>query len=129
MNIRLVITPPKPSVAEVRAELAERLNPALRTKVIPRNQFGGPHVMLDIVPKMKCRNGLEMSVQASETHYCSPRDNTGPWYAVEVGFPNRVVEGLRPHQDGDGDMTDSVFGYVPIGTVAEIIANAGGFAP
>ena len=36
-----------------------------------------------------CADGFRMSVQANETAYCDPRDNTGPYTEVEVGFPNR----------------------------------------
>ena len=36
-----------------------------------------------------CADGFSMSVQASETHYCSPREDGAEKYtAVEVGYPN-----------------------------------------
>ncbi len=35
------------------------------------------------------KNGGTISVQASETHYCTPRDNTGPWTEFETGHPIR----------------------------------------
>lgn len=35
-----------------------------------------------------CKDGTTLSVQASDGHYCSPRNNRGPWTAVEVGFPS-----------------------------------------
>ncbi len=39
------------------------------------------------VDAIVCNDGTIISVQASETHYCKPRSNYGPWYLVEVGFP------------------------------------------
>jgi hypothetical protein len=42
------------------------------------------------VPKIECVDGFSISVQASSTHYCSPRDNEGPWDTVECGFPSAV---------------------------------------
>ena len=40
-------------------------------------------------------NGVELSVQASEYHYCSPRDNDGPWTSVEVGISHKDFYELR----------------------------------
>ena len=37
---------------------------------------------------IRCAYGLEFSAQASEHQYCSPRQNLGPYTAVEVGFPS-----------------------------------------
>lgn len=81
------------------------------------------------VPVVKCADGLEMSVQASAFHYCTPRDSAGPWSKVEVGFPSKCVEQFMPFIDGsDEDPTDTVYGYVPLSTVAEVVAEHGGFA-
>ena len=44
-----------------------------------------------------CADGFEMSVQASRGHYCSPREDVGPYTTVEIGFPNRRDELLMPH--------------------------------
>ncbi len=35
-----------------------------------------------------CADGFSMSVQASETTYCNPRDNMGPYIEAEIGFPS-----------------------------------------
>ena len=36
-----------------------------------------------------CADGFSMSVQASETHYCSPRETGAERYtAVEIGYPS-----------------------------------------
>ena len=40
-------------------------------------------------------NGVELSVQASDNHYCSPRDNDGPWTSVEVGISHKDFYELR----------------------------------
>ena len=31
------------------------------------------------------KNGGTISVQASDTHYCTPRNNEGPWTEFETG--------------------------------------------
>lgn len=53
--------------------------------------------------QITCQDGTTLSVQVSETHYCSPRDNFGPYYQVEVGFP-MTAEGraaIPPRQEGE----------------------------
>jgi hypothetical protein len=78
------------------------------------------------VRALVCADGFEISVQASDTHYCTPRDNYGPWYEVECGFPTQPVPSLAEWKDGDGDDTRAVFGYVPVRTVAALLLEHGG---
>lgn len=118
---------------QIEAELQKRLEAGPRRdpeldKVAER--FGSePH--LKHVPLVKCSDGFEMSVQASKSHYCTPRDSAGPWSKVEVGFPTQRVEQFMPFIDGGPgeDPTDTVYGYVPLSTVAEVVLEHGGFAP
>jgi len=104
-------------------ELNARLSRRQRNKTTPGWTY------LPQVPEIKCADGLTMSVQASETHYCTPRDNTGPWTAVEVGFPSRRVRALMPYAETKSNPTGTVYAWVPIGIVAQVIAWHGGFAP
>ena len=75
---------------------------------------------------MRCADGFSMSVQASNSHYCSPRDDFGPYVSVEVGYPNRPEPLLEPHSDVVGG---DVFGWVPVEVIAQIIAKHGGLVP
>jgi hypothetical protein len=80
---------------------------------------------LQQVPRVVCKSGLHMSVQASEMHYCEPRDNHGPWTHVEIGYPSQILPELAPYnEDGYGD----IYAYVPIELVEQIIEDNGGFA-
>lgn len=93
------------------------------------NEIVGRVAHLTHVPQIKCADGFEMSVQASEFHYCAPRDSIGPWRSVEVGFPTEKVEAFMPYIDGEQSIpTETVYGYVPIELVAEAIDAHGGFA-
>jgi hypothetical protein len=77
---------------------------------------------------MECADGFKMSVQASRTHYCQPREDYGRWYLVEVGYPSARVEAFMEYMDGaDSVPTDTVYGYVPIEVVAQAIIDHGGF--
>jgi hypothetical protein len=76
--------------------------------------------------KVVCADGFTMSVQASENHYCSPRNNEGPWEVVEVGFPSTIEPLLWDYADEPGKWTDTVYGYVPIELVAAVVELHGG---
>jgi hypothetical protein len=81
----------------------------------------------ETTPRIVCMDGTSLSVQAGDGTYCSPRENYGPYYKVEVGFPSRRFEELMPYIDGaDSDPTDTVYGYVPIEVVEDIIEQCGG---
>ena len=74
-----------------------------------------------------CADGFEMSVQASRGHYCSPREDAGPYTAVEIGFPNRREALLMPHIEiDDGHPLESVYPWVPAQVVMKVILKHGG---
>ena len=79
--------------------------------------------------RIKCRDGESISVQAGEYLYSDPRQDEGPWWKVECGFPS-----AQPHpelmsyaEDKDKPL-QTVYGYVPIEVVADFIDLHGGFA-
>jgi hypothetical protein len=74
-----------------------------------------------------CADGFSMSVQASETHYCSPREDGAEKYtAVEVGYPC-LPEPLLTYLAEDQDApTMTVYPFVPAQLVALVIAKHGG---
>ena len=65
-----------------------------------------------------CKDGFSMSVQASQFTYCSPRDDYGPYWAVEVGFPNRVEPALLPWAEDAGKPTQTEYWRLPSQTQA-----------
>ena len=73
-----------------------------------------------------CADGFSMSVQASRYNYSSPRNNTGPWDSVEVGFPTAYEYCLMPYAEEPDRPTESVYGYVPNKLVRSIIEVHGG---
>jgi hypothetical protein len=113
---------------DIAQELTRRLDPLHRVDETVRRALGRI-ALLKQVPKVKCADGFMMSVQASEFHYCIPRDSQGPWSAVEVGFPSAREELLMPWVEDQSDPTETVYGFVPFETVVDVIAAHGGFAP
>lgn len=76
-----------------------------------------------------CSNGLTFSLQTTEMNYCSPRSDIGPWSKVEIGFPNREVEKLMPFADDKNRPTETIYGWVPMNIIMEIITDNGGLIP
>jgi hypothetical protein len=51
-------------------------------------------------PAIYCKDGTLYSVQASDGHYCSPNDNTGPWTAFEVWGRNKDGRSISTYPKG-----------------------------
>ena len=79
-----------------------------------------------VFPRITCNDGFELSVQAREFTYCTPRSNTGPWTEVEVGFPSAVESLLLPFAEDSSKPTETVYGWVPLTLVKRVVAKHGG---
>jgi len=92
-----------------------------------------PGLLKGIYPRIECVDGTTLSVQASHTHYCRPRNDFGPYSSVEVGYPGvEPPESWAEHFDGDWNTDDrlgSVYSRVPVSLVRQFIADHGGEMP
>ena len=77
--------------------------------------------------KVVCADGFSMSVQAPAAAYCIPRMTGAPVYLeVEVGYPNDREELLMEWAEDARKPTDTVYGFVPVRVVTNVIAKHGG---
>lgn len=83
------------------------------------------HEFRGVAPRIKCADGFSVSVQASQSHYCSPRENDGPHHLVEVGFPSEPIQSIMEYAEDDSDPTRTVYGYVPIELVLDALNEHG----
>ena len=65
-----------------------------------------------------CKDGFRMSVQASAGHYCSPKNDTGPYVSVEV-----YSDGSEPLLKADDG---GISGWTPAKVVMDVIVKHGG---
>lgn len=79
-------------------------------------------------PPLVCVDGLRLSVQASDGHYCHPRNNYGWYTEVECGYPSEVIDELLPYAEDRDNPTETIYGHVPVELVADIIMSHGGLA-
>ena len=78
-------------------------------------------------PRVKCADGFSISVQANEYTYCSPRITyPGEYKAVELGYPSEPDELIEEYAEDWDDLTDTVYGYVPIEVVDKLLEKHGG---
>lgn len=88
----------------------------------------------NIAKRVRCVDGASLSVQASKSCYCSPREDFGPYYEVEVGFlsappPDTWAEyydGSR--EEFQENPRGGVYGYIPVELVREYVGAHGGEA-
>ena len=79
-----------------------------------------------MLPIARLKNGLEISIQASHMHECTPKDDAGPWSSVEVGYPNKVIEELIPYAEDPKTPTKTTYNNVPAYLIKKIIDESGG---
>jgi len=74
-----------------------------------------------------CADGFSMSVQAHDGAYCEPRlDAQRKYTLVEVGFPSAEEELIMPWAEDRNQPTETVYGYVPVDVVTNVIVKHGG---
>lgn len=81
------------------------------------------------MPKKRilCADGFSMSVQASDFHYCHPRvSGLGFYSEYEVGFPSAEEPLLTPYAEEPSALTATVYSYVPVRVIVDVIAKHGG---
>lgn len=80
-------------------------------------------------------DGHGASVQASETHYCRPRQTISigelkhlnvPYYEYEIGFPSFKADEWMVCAETPEEPTGTVYGYVPVDVVQAVIDAHGG---
>lgn len=80
-----------------------------------------------VVEKIICEDGFFFSVQASATHYCSPReDDSFPYSTLEVAYPSEVEVLIKEYAENRENLKGSVYGHVPLSLILKVIDKHGG---
>ncbi len=98
------------------------------TKYPPEWIFSNDPISSIMRPWVVCEDGFTVSVQASSFHYCSPRENLldQDYDKVELGFPSAEDSLIIDYAEDPDDPTQSVYGWVPIEIVEELVEKHGG---
>lgn len=81
-----------------------------------------------------CADGFTMSVQANRNAYCDPAIDSESldllrhkkYTLVEVGFPSKEEPLIMPWAEDKTSPTNTVYGYVPVDIVTNVIVKHGG---
>ena len=76
--------------------------------------------------------GIVMSIQGSSFHYCNPKEDSddGSIYtSLEVGFPTAAIQELLDYAEDPESPTATVYGYVPVEVINDVISKNGGIRP
>jgi hypothetical protein len=87
------------------------------------------HKYSKIRPRIICKDGFSLSVQAGWGIYSEPRVYTQFYQKVEVGYPSQEVKELLPYADMPDEPknpTRIVYAYVPVSLVDSVIEQHGG---
>lgn len=84
---------------------------------------------MTVRPKVQCVDGFAMSIQASRNHYCTPRDDSGSYSEIEIGFPSSADDSLTDYAEDADNPTGTVYAYVPVDVAQQVIDKHGGIAP
>jgi len=82
------------------------------------------------LPHIVCSDGFEMSVQVGYSLYSEPKKVAKRYSKVEVGYPSvhePLIEKWAENLFEDSpDFTDTVYPYVPVKVVNEVLKKHGG---
>ena len=82
---------------------------------------------VQMAPRFHCADGFVISIQASGSHYSTPREFNGwPYWQFECGYPSTEEQMIMPFSEDPGNPTSTVYGDVPVEIVCEMINKHGG---
>jgi hypothetical protein len=72
-----------------------------------------------------CADGYKISIQASSTHYSSPRSTAKKYKACELGYPSEADELINSYAESE-DYTSTIYPYVPAKVIQALLEKHGG---
>ena len=75
---------------------------------------------------VRCEDGFEFSMQAGPSMYSHPQAIADHYDSVELGFPNEPEPLLTEFAEDPDNLSDTVYGWVPVTRVNEVIEKHGG---
>ena len=80
--------------------------------------------LTELKPHIVCSDGFTMSLQAGKGLYCTPRETSFEYTAVEIGYPSSEEDLIK--QYAEGNYTETVYPWTPIEIAEEVVKKHGG---
>ena len=77
-------------------------------------------------PRVRCRDGYTVSVQAGYGCYSTPERFSYYFTHVELGYPSAADDELIPYAEDPEELISTVCGHVPVELVDYILNKHGG---
>jgi len=78
-------------------------------------------------PRVWCKDGFNISIQADKYTYCTPRENGNiTYHEVELGYPSHPMPEFAEWGAGENGETPSIWAYVPVLVVDVLLRAHGG---
>lgn len=83
---------------------------------------------LETRPRIECKDGFSISVQAGYGKYSMPSTNieTGEYFLVELGYPSEPDVLINHYADDKTNYKNTIYPYVPVVVVERLIEKHGG---
>ena len=104
----------------------------LKVKVLSEDPLMKHMLTSTRLPKIVCSDGFTMSVQVGHSLYSTPKKVAKRYSAVEIGFPSEdeplIEKYAESYYDPDVDFkyTETVYPYVPVKVVNQVLKKHGG---
>ena len=73
--------------------------------------------------------GGELSIQASEIHYCDPQSDSGPYHTFEVAFITagdvKTIPEFDKYAQGEDCYPSLIYPYVPVVDIVYLLTSEG----
>ena len=101
----------------------------LKVKVLSEDPLMKHMMTSSRLPHIVCADGFEMSVQVGYSLYSEPKKVAKRYSAVEIGYPSEREPLIEKYVESiyeDPDYTDTVYPYVPVKIVNQVLKKHGG---
>ena len=76
--------------------------------------------------RVVCVDGFSLSIQRNEYAYCDLRFDDSDYVSFEIGYPSDLEPLLMEYVENPDKPTETVYGYVPLTVVLEVLEKHGG---
>ena len=116
-------------VKMMKTSINEFIKNNLKVEVLSEDPLMKHMMTSSRLPHIVCSDGFELSVQVGHSLYSEPKKVAKRYSAVEIGYPSEREPLIEKYVESiyeDPDYTDTVYPYVPVKIVNQVLKKHGG---